>query len=168
VADPKYRLLEWLRDAHAMEQQAETMLSAMSRRIENYPELKRKIDSHLEETRQQSKRLDARLDQLGGRSALKDAAATIVGLGQGLSGLFVGDEVVKGAMASYTFEHFEISSYKVLIATAQQAGDDTTRRLCEEILAEEQAMADWLDDHLEQITVAYLERDRQEGVTAKH
>ena len=34
------RLNEWLRDAHAMEEQAEQMLSATASRIENYPELK--------------------------------------------------------------------------------------------------------------------------------
>jgi len=43
-------LLDWLRDAHAMEQQAEQMLRAQSGRLEHYPELKTRIDQHLEET----------------------------------------------------------------------------------------------------------------------
>ena len=37
------RLLHWLRDAHAMEKQAETMLSGMEGRIENYPHLRRRL-----------------------------------------------------------------------------------------------------------------------------
>ena len=36
--------MSWLRDAHAMEEQAEQVLSALARRIENYPELKAQID----------------------------------------------------------------------------------------------------------------------------
>ena len=33
------RLLKWLQDAYAMEQEAETMMKAMASRIENYPSL---------------------------------------------------------------------------------------------------------------------------------
>lgn len=63
---------------------------------------------------------------------------------QGLSGFFVGDEVLKGALASYTFEHMEIASYRILSATAEEAGDIETQRVCEGILREEEAMAEWL------------------------
>ncbi|SUG47546.1 YciE [Salmonella enterica subsp. arizonae] len=31
---------DWLRDAHAMEKQAESMLESMASRIENYPDIK--------------------------------------------------------------------------------------------------------------------------------
>lgn len=65
-----------------------------------------------------------------------------------MSGLFVGDEVVEGALASYTFEHMEIASYRILIATSQEAGDVETQRVCEEILREEEAMASWLETNL--------------------
>lgn len=37
MASAQERLMEWLRDAHAMKQQAETMLSSLASRIENYP-----------------------------------------------------------------------------------------------------------------------------------
>lgn len=46
-------LLDWLRDAHAMEQQAEKMLTAQSERLEHYPELKARIVQHIDETRGQ-------------------------------------------------------------------------------------------------------------------
>ena len=85
-----------------------------------------------------------------------------------MSGLFVGDEVVKGSLASYTFEHMEIGSYRILIATAEEAGEAETARVCEEILREEQAMADWLEDNMPMVTHAFLSRDQQAGVTAKH
>ena len=35
--DPREDLMDWLRDAHGMEKQAETMLAATSARIESYP-----------------------------------------------------------------------------------------------------------------------------------
>ncbi len=69
------------------------------------------------------------------------------------------DEIVKGAMAGYVFEHFEIASYTALIAAAKTAGDAETVRVCEEILVQEEAMADWLATHLPEVTEEFMVRD---------
>src|SRR5437764_1339335 len=112
MATAEERLMQWLRDAHAMEEQAETMLTALSGRIQNYPEVRSQVERHLDETRQQARELRACIERRGGdTSTLKDVAAKFVAMVQGLSGVFVGDEIVKGSMASYTFEHMEIASY---------------------------------------------------------
>jgi ferritin-like metal-binding protein YciE len=164
----KERLVQWMRDAHAMEKQAETMLKKEAQRIENYPELKSKVEHHLEETRQQAQRLEKRLDELdGGTSKTKDAMASMMGFAQGMSGMFAGDEVLKGSLANYAFEHMEIASYKMLIATAEEAGDTETKRVCEQNLREEEAMAGWLDEHLGSMTRQFIARE-SEGTTAKH
>ncbi len=34
---------DWLRDAHAMEKQAKSMLESMASRIDNYPELRAQV-----------------------------------------------------------------------------------------------------------------------------
>ena len=47
-------LLAWLRDAHAMEEQAETLLSSQISRLKHYPDLRGKLEEHLEETRRQA------------------------------------------------------------------------------------------------------------------
>ena len=52
--DVQENLLDWLRDAHAMEKQAETMLTKTAERLENYPQLRAKLQAHCEETRQQA------------------------------------------------------------------------------------------------------------------
>ena len=49
MASARENLLDWLRDAHAMEQQAETMLSTTASRIKNYPEMKARLEQHAEE-----------------------------------------------------------------------------------------------------------------------
>lgn len=162
------RLDQWLRDAHAMEQQAIKMLDSMAERIENYPELKARIARHAEETRLQAATLEECLKRRGTDvSLLKDVAGKVMGLGQGLSGLVVGDEIVKGSMAGYTFEHMEIAAYKVLITTADRAGDIETRDACVAILKEEEEMAAWLGEHLEPTTARFLERTASGG-TARH
>lgn len=48
MAEKRDNLLDWLRDAHAMEQQAEQMLNAQKSRLENFPTLRARIEQHLE------------------------------------------------------------------------------------------------------------------------
>lgn len=163
------RLVQWLRDAHAMEEQAIQMLTSTASRIERYPELKARLEQHAEETRRQADLIRSCLERRReGTSALKDLAGKVTATGQALSGLFTSDEVVKASMASYTFEHMEIASYQALIAAADSIGDTETKRVCEQILAEEEAMAAWLADSLPAVTRRYLELDATPGATAKH
>ncbi|HCF9846888.1 TPA: ferritin-like domain-containing protein, partial [Pseudomonas aeruginosa] len=79
----------------------------------------------------------------------------------------VSDEVVKGAMSGYVFENMEIAAYTVLIAAAREVGDAETLAALERILPQEQAMADWLRDHLPELTQAFLARDSQPDTEAK-
>lgn len=161
-------LLAWLRDAHAMEEQAETLLTSQISRLKHYPDLRRKLEEHLEETKRQAKLVDDCIQRLGGdSSAVKDAMGKMVAMGQGLSGLFVDDEVIKGSLASYTFEHMEIASYTILVAAAEACGDTTTAAICSRILKEEQAMAQWLADHTPQLVRAFLQLDETPGIAAK-
>ena len=168
MTKPSEHLADWLRDAHAMEQQALTMMERLAARLENYPELRNRLQQHIAETRGQAQRLESCLQRSGKKpSAVKDAAARTIATFQGLSGIFVDDEVVKGHLASYVFEHFEIASYRMLIAAADEAGDAETRRVCEENLREEEAMAAWLAEHAAETTQRFLERDLAE-LEAKH
>jgi ferritin-like metal-binding protein YciE len=161
--------MEWLRDAHAAEEQAETMLNGMARRIENYPELKARIEQHITETQRQAQRVKSCIERRNGStSTIKDAGGKMIAMGQALSGMFVGDEVMKGSVASYAFEAMEIASYNILIATAEEVGDTETARVCREILEEEKAMARWLEQNVPHLTKEYLHREETPGVTAKH
>ena len=168
VSKSEKLLIVWLRDAHAMEKQAEQVLSTTASRIENYPELKAQLEGHLEQTRRHADLIHGCLKRHhGGTSSLKDTAARMVGLTQAMSGLFVGDEIVKASMGSYVFEEMEIAAYKILIAAAEACADPETKRVCENILREEEEMARWLDERLPLITRQYLSRSEQ-GLTAKH
>ena len=168
MSESREWLVQWLRDAHAMEEQAETMLSGQLSRIENYPELSDRIRLHLDETRQQAARLKTCLDQMDeSSSTMKDAGGKLTAMAQSISGVFAGDEVMKGSLASYTFEHMEIASYTILIAAAQSLGDTEVARVCEENLREEVAMADWLKARLPSTAAQFLRRAETESDSAK-
>ncbi|MCP1510578.1 MULTISPECIES: ferritin-like domain-containing protein [Pseudomonas] len=168
MATPQENVLDWLRDAHAMEQQAEKMLKAQSERLEHYPQLKARIDQHIQETLGQQALIDQCLTRLGGSaSTLKDMGGKLMAFGQAVGGSLMSDEVIKGAMAGYVFENMEIASYTVLIAAAREAGDAETQAACEQILPQEIAMAQWLLEHLPQLTQAFLERSADPDKEAK-
>ncbi|MBZ9721083.1 DUF892 family protein [Mesorhizobium sp. AD1-1] len=168
MSESREWLVQWLRDAHAMEEQAETMLNGQLNRIENYPELSERIRQHIQETRQQAARLETCLDRIGqGSSTLKDAGGKLTAMAQSLSGVFAGDEVMKGSLASYTFEHMEIASYTILIAAAKSLGEAEVAQLCEENLHEEVAMADWLKSHIPATAEQFLARADSESDNAK-
>jgi ferritin-like metal-binding protein YciE len=168
MTNSKKWLTQWLRDAHAMEEQAETMLQSQIDRLESYPELRDRLSLHLDETRKQGQRLEQCLEKIGeGTSTLKDAGDKLVATAQGLSGIFAGDEVMKGTLAGYTFEHMEIASYKMLIAAAEEAGESDIQRICKENLREEEAMAAWLESNLRVVTARFLRRDELGSDSAK-
>ncbi|MDF3981369.1 ferritin-like domain-containing protein [Luteibacter sp. PPL201] len=161
-------LLDWLRNAHAMEQQAEQMLRAQAKRIEHYPDVKARIESHLQETLGQQDRVKGCIERLGGTtSAMKDMMGQVMAFGQAAGGAMNSDEIVKGAIASYVFENLEIATYTTLIAAAEACGDLETKRVCEQILPQEEAMAEWVLTSLPSLVKSFLARDATDGVEAK-
>ena len=159
---------DWLRDAHAMEKQAESMLESMVSRIENYPDLRARIEQHVSETKNQIVVLEEILDRNDiSRSVLKDSMSKMAALGQSIGGMFPSDEIVKGSISGYVFEQFEIACYTTLVAAAIKAGDTASVPALESILAEEQAMADWLIRHIPTTTEQFLLRSSASGVEAK-
>jgi ferritin-like metal-binding protein YciE len=168
MAEIYENLLDWLRDAHAMEQQAEHMLKAQASRIEHYPVVKTRVEEHLQETLSQQQLLAGCIERLGGKpSIMKDVMGKTMAFGQAVGGALNSDEIVKGAIASYVFENLEIATYTALIAAARTVGDTETVRVCEQILPQEQAMAAWVLEHLPQLTEEFMVRDATPDVEAK-
>lgn len=159
---------DWLRDAHAMEKQAESMLESMAGRIDNYPDLRARIEQHRSETERQITLLEEILKRNDiSRSVLKDSMSKMAAFGQSIGGVFTSDEIVKGAISGYVFEQFEIACYTSLIAAAKRAGDTASIPALESILTQEREMADWLLKHIPQTTEQFLLRSDADGVEAK-
>jgi ferritin-like metal-binding protein YciE len=155
-----------LRNQHAVEKQAIELLERQIGRLENYPEMRARMQAHLEESHQQVRRLDEILTALDtSASTLKDTAMSFMGNMMGLMHAPASDEVLKNTLANYAFEHYEIASYRGLITIAEATGHTDAIRLLGESLREEEAMAQWIDDHLKETTLTFLRRSEQ-GETA--
>jgi ferritin-like metal-binding protein YciE len=151
--------IEGLKNAHALERQALELMNRQVERIENYSEVKAKLEQHIQETHQQIGRLESILESLGeSRSVLKDNALSLTGNLAAITHAFTQDEILKNSIANFAFENYEIAAYKSLIQLAGATGHQEAEQPLQQTLREEQAMASWVDSHLADVTHTYLER----------
>jgi ferritin-like metal-binding protein YciE len=112
--------------------------------------------------RMQWKRLDECLSSLGeSPSAVKDTAQSFMGNMMAMAHSIAGDEILKNTFANNAFENFEIAAYKSLLTLCGPAGAGTAKPLLEQSLKEEEAMAAWVDQNVEKVTLAYLSKEQR-------
>ena len=153
-----------LRNAHALENQALSIMTPQVTRIDHYPELADRLRTHIDETHDQIARLDEMLAGFDtGGSWLKDTALGLTGGMAALGHSLATDEILKNSFANYAFEHFEIASYKSLLILAEDGGFGSATALLEQSLREEESMAEWIDQSLPVITRRYTKLYRDES-----
>jgi ferritin-like metal-binding protein YciE len=134
---------KYLADAHAIEAQAEQLLSKAPSIGGDDPELTRLYEEHLDETREHKRLVEAGLEARGSSpSRLQDAAMRLGALNWG--GFFAAQPDTPGKLLAfaYAFEHLEIGGYEHLKRVAARADDGSTVALAERILGEERAAAE--------------------------
>jgi ferritin-like metal-binding protein YciE len=157
------QLNKYLSDAHAIEAQAEQMLTKAID-IGGDPKLSRDYEEHLEQTRRHKALIEERLEARGASSNfLKDAAMKLGALNWGTFFAAQPDTPAKLAGFAYAFEHLEIAAYEQLRRVADRAGDESVAGVAQTILAEERHAAETLWDDFDRAIDASLE---SVGVTA--
>jgi ferritin-like metal-binding protein YciE len=146
-----------LRNAHAMENQALSIMKPQLNRIESYPDVAAKLEQHIAETEGQIGRLEEILSGLNeDHSSLKDMTLSVTGAMAALGHTVAADEILKNSFANFAFENFEIAAYKSLLAIAEAGGYSAATTGLQANLAEEKAMATWLDENLVALTQKFL------------
>jgi ferritin-like metal-binding protein YciE len=154
-------LIVGLRNAHAMERQAQELMERQVERTGGYPEVQARLERHLQETKQQAVRLEECLRQFGeSESSLKDTGMSLMANMQAMMHMMAGDEILKNTFANNAFENFEIAAYKSMLALCKHAGVDLSAPL-QQSLREEEEMAQWVDSQVEGITLQYLQKEEQ-------
>jgi ferritin-like metal-binding protein YciE len=147
MADDKLRqkLVDYIEDAHAMEQSVSSMLDSMISTTDD-PEITDMLRHHKEETKRHEQLLRERLDALGaGTSTRKQAQTIATALMKGAADQVRGDQAGKNARDGFITEHMEIASYQLLERLAQRAGDTETAEVARQNCADEEAMAQKID-----------------------
>jgi ferritin-like metal-binding protein YciE len=142
-------MIAWLNDAYAMENSLIHTLEQRIKEAKDHPHIRARDEQHLDETRRHAELVKGCVERLGGKtSALKAGMSSVMGVVQGMSTALAKDTLVKNCLADYSAEQLEVASYTALIAGAQALGDQETARVCQLILQEDEAMAQWIMQNL--------------------
>jgi ferritin-like metal-binding protein YciE len=156
-SDLREQLAKYLSDAHAIEEQAITLLERGPGLV-GHDELGRAFEDHLVETREHAELVTERLRALdGSTNRLKDAAMRLGALQWGLFFKAHPDTPGKLIAFAYAFEHLEIGGYEQLRVVARRAGDEETVAMATRILDQERAAADRLSELFDLAAAASLE-----------
>jgi ferritin-like metal-binding protein YciE len=155
--DTRLQIIAWLRDAHALEQSLENVLQMQINDAKDTPDLRARLEQHLDETRGHKEKVTEMLASFDETpSSMKSIAGGFMGLMEGVSLAAFRDETLKCIIADYAMEHFEIACYRSLRVAATEAGFNNVADMCEEILEDETAMAEWLEEQIPDMTRAHL------------
>ena len=161
----KALLVQYLHEAHATEQALVTTLRA---HIAMTPAgaYRSLLERHLDETQQQARTIERRLDEL-------DAGESVVAAGLGLAQTVIGqvlalakgpvdvlrgksgeEKLLKNAKDECATEALEIATYDALHTLAEAVGDEKTARLAEHHRGQEERMLEELRKHIPPLTHA--------------
>jgi ferritin-like metal-binding protein YciE len=151
------RVLDWLNDAYVMETGMVEVLEQRIRSAREFPAIRKMFESHLRQTRQHAKLVAQCIERLGGAPAASaSSSGSLFASVTAPSGRTRRDEVVRNCLVDYAAEQFEVVAYQALIEAASQVGDVQTVRVCEQIMREDQAMADHIVRSLPIVVAAQL------------
>jgi ferritin-like metal-binding protein YciE len=165
------KLIQYLNEAYGKEKELETALQAHIKMTTRAP-YKKRLQEHLKETKAQSRALEKRIKQLGGKaelvpapgpvgeaaSAVSAAASKAVAAAKGpmhaLRGTGENEKMLKNAKTEYWNEFEEIATYTAIETLAETVGDKETAKLARGIRREEERMAKFLEGQIPQLTKA--------------
>jgi uncharacterized protein len=136
-------LANWLKGAYGMELGLAPMLEQQAEKLDDDTELHKSLNMHLEKTRRHASLLRERLQHMGEDvSSVRPIDPVTKSIGH-VDGAKI-DRARQTELLDYVTESFEVASYLGLQSLAEILGDRETSRVCEQILADEQAMTDVL------------------------
>jgi ferritin-like metal-binding protein YciE len=173
------KLVSWLGEAHAKEAELEVDLTAHIA-LTQKAAYKKRLQTHLKETRDHKRRVAGRIKQLGGPSgqglltltgAVGEVAGKTVAAVKGQVGVAralvteQSETHLRNAQDELREEHTEIAIYTRIEAFATEVGDRETAKLARDIRRDEERMAKYLTAELgrlvKDVVRAQIPRDQR-------
>jgi ferritin-like metal-binding protein YciE len=175
------KLVQWLGEAHAKEAELEADLTAHIA-LTQKSSYKKRLQQHLQETREHKQRVASRVKQLGGSpssgpdlpgvpGAVTEVAGKTLAAVKGQVGAMraalteQAETHLRNAQEELREEHVEITIYNRIEAFATEVGDRDTAKLAKEIRRDEERMAKYLEAELgrlvKEVVRAEIPRDQR-------
>jgi ferritin-like metal-binding protein YciE len=158
--DLRDKLVTYIQDAYALENQIVEVLEKHEREARDFPDIQSMVHRHLEETKLHRQRMEDCLAAYNEKpSAIKSAVSNLMGNLLGALSGWATDKIAKNARDEYVTEHLEIAAYGLLMATAQAYGDAKTAHAASLNLADEIRAASWLEQQFPRVAILALRQD---------
>jgi len=153
------QLVKHIDEAIAMEENVKRMLDGMIQTLDD-PQVIDLLEHHKAETEQHSQRLRRRLEAHGASpSVIREVGGIIGALAKLPLDLVRNEKAGRNARDAYATEYMEIAAYQLLERVAKRAGDDETAQVARQNRAEEEAMAQQLDQLWDRFAELSLRED---------
>ncbi len=127
------QIVKYLGDIHSIEVQALVQMK-IAPKIAGDAILEGVFERHIGETEDQKRRVDERLEPLGGSpSKVKDIAGAASGPAFALFAKLQPDTPGKLVSHAFSYEHMELAAYEILARVAERANDKQTVELAKDI-----------------------------------
>ena len=157
------KLIDYIEDAHAMEQNVLQMLDSMIATTDD-EQIVQEFEHHKMETERHLQLLRDRLTAHGRDTSLRKETQTMAGaLVKGVTDQVRGDKAGKNARDGFVTEHLEIAAYELLERLARRAGDEETAEVARQIRQDEEAMAEKISSNWDKFIDLTL---AEEGIPA--
>jgi ferritin-like metal-binding protein YciE len=139
----KDEIIDWLRDAYAMERSQEGALEKIHGNSDESIACRTSAAMHLTETRQHARIVESLLRSLGADiSSFKTGLGVMAEKVKGMTTTLSHDEQIKDLLASYAMESFEIACYSAIVTAAEIANLSQVANACRQIILDEEKMAE--------------------------
>ncbi len=157
-----------LKNIHAAARDGRDMAAAQIERLEQYPDLKHKLESHVHEKEAQLERIETILDKYDEKpSTLKDTAMSLSAAVAGLATMPADDEILKNSLTMLALATYEAASYETLILLGEAAGDVESLPALQQCVSEERGLKTFIEEHLRPTGMRFLQL-RSQGAQAGH
>ncbi|HEX7082309.1 MAG TPA: DUF892 family protein [Gammaproteobacteria bacterium] len=154
------------KNAHATAKEGRKMVDLQIKRLQHYPRLKEKLESHAKEKDAQLQRLETILDAVGEKpSAVKDTAMALIANMGSMANAAAGDEVLKSSFAMLGLAKAGAAAYETLILCGEAAGIQEALRPLQQCLSEERGMGAFIEENLRGVGMGFLQLE-SEGAPA--
>lgn len=152
-----------LKNAHAAVSQGETMAEANADRLEEYPELRGKMEWYATEKQEQRKRLENLLERMGeSPSSFKDLTLAARGTIGNLLNAMADDEVIKSSFGMIAMTHYSAAALETLLLMGEAAGETESLKPLQQSLSEEREMGNFLSSNLRAVGLRYMQLESEE------
>jgi ferritin-like metal-binding protein YciE len=153
------QIVKYLGDIHSIEEQALVQMK-IAPKIAGDATLEAAFERHIGETEDQKRRVEQRLEELGGSpNKVKDVAGAASAPAFALFAKFQPDTPGKLTSHAFSYEHMELAAYELLSRIAERASDPQTVELARGIAGQENEMARRLSGNWDLVVNASL-RDK--------